>query len=109
MHLMTSIKSNIIFNSARKAMKNKTLMNSAIATAITLAAISGSAAIAADQPSANEKCYGIVKAGKNDCAAGPGTSCAGTSAKDGQANAWMYVPKGTCEKIVGGSLTPPAK
>ena len=53
-----------------------------------------------------EKCYGVAKAGKNDCAAGPGTSCAGTSTKDGQKDAWMYVLKGTCEKIVGGSKTP---
>lgn len=51
-----------------------------------------------------EKCYGIAKAAKNDCAAGPGTSCAGTSTTDNQGNAWMYVAKGTCEKIVGGSL-----
>jgi len=51
-----------------------------------------------------EKCYGVAKAAKNDCAAGPGTSCAGTSTSDGQKDAWMYVAKGTCEKIVGGSL-----
>jgi len=43
-----------------------------------------------------EKCYGISMAGKNDCAAGPGTSCAGTSKMDYQANAWKYVAKGTC-------------
>lgn len=51
-----------------------------------------------------EKCFGVAKAGKNDCAAGPGTSCAGTSTSDAQKDAWMYVAKGTCEKIVGGSL-----
>lgn len=55
-----------------------------------------------------EKCYGIAKAGKNDCAAGPGTSCAGTSTRDAQGNAWMHVINGTCEKIVGGSLKPKA-
>jgi len=53
-----------------------------------------------------EKCYGVAKAGKNDCAAGPGTSCAGTSTSDAQKNAWMYLPKGACEKIVGGSKEP---
>ncbi|ODS24700.1 hypothetical protein AB835_02165 [Candidatus Endobugula sertula] len=53
-----------------------------------------------------EKCYGVAKAGKNDCAAGPGTSCAGTATNDGQGNAWMFVPKGSCEKLVGGSLEP---
>ncbi|MFT5083455.1 MAG: putative membrane protein [Lentisphaeria bacterium] len=53
-----------------------------------------------------EKCYGIAKAGKNDCASGPGTSCAGTSTTDAQKDAWMYAAKGTCEKIVGGSTEP---
>lgn len=62
------------------------------------------------QSGAKEKCYGVAKAGKNDCAAGPGTSCAGTSTKDYQGNAWKYVAKGTCEKIETpkgkGSLKP---
>ena len=53
-----------------------------------------------------EKCFGVAKAGKNDCAAGKGTSCAGSSKVDGQKDAWMYVAKGTCEKLVGGSLEP---
>jgi uncharacterized membrane protein len=43
-----------------------------------------------------EKCYGVAKAGKNDCAAGSGTSCAGTSTTDYQGNAWTYVEEGTC-------------
>ncbi|HEU0201572.1 MAG TPA: DUF2282 domain-containing protein, partial [Burkholderiaceae bacterium] len=46
-----------------------------------------------------EKCYGIAKAGQNDCAAGPGTTCAGTSKVDYQGNAWKYVARGTCEKV----------
>jgi uncharacterized membrane protein len=45
-----------------------------------------------------EKCYGVALKGKNDCAAGPGTTCAGTSVRDYQGNAWTYVAKGTCEK-----------
>jgi len=57
-----------------------------------------------------EKCYGVAKAGQNDCAAGPGTSCAGTSTRDYQGNAWKLVPKGTCTSIQtprgNGSLTP---
>lgn len=53
-----------------------------------------------------EKCYGVSLSGKNDCAAGPGTSCAGTSTVDAQGNAWMFVPKGTCERLVGGNLEP---
>lgn len=72
----------------------------AVATAIALGAVPSSAA----KPD-TEKCYGIAKAGKNDCKAGPGTTCAGTSTKDGQGNSWMFVLKGSCEKIVGGSLT----
>jgi len=51
-----------------------------------------------------EKCYGVAKAGKNDCAAGAGTSCQGTSTIDGQGNAWMLVPAGSCDKIINGSL-----
>ncbi len=87
-------------------MINKALLGAAVAAAITVGATSGSiihSATAQDQ--APEKCYGVAKAGLNDCAAGPGTSCAGTSTVDGQDNAWMYVLSGSCEKIVGGSLT----
>lgn len=47
---------------------------------------------------AQEKCFGVALAGKNDCAAGAGTSCAGTSRSDHQANAWKNVPAGTCLK-----------
>ncbi|AQR61588.1 hypothetical protein BZG35_07925 [Brevundimonas sp. LM2] len=57
-----------------------------------------------------EKCYGVALAGKNDCAAGPGTTCAGTSVRDYQGNAWKNVPAGTCTSIQtprgNGSLTP---
>ena len=49
---------------------------------------------------AKEKCYGVSLAGKNDCAAGPGTSCEGTSVNDFQGNAWTYAPKGVCEHVV---------
>lgn len=56
-----------------------------------------------------EKCYGVAKAGQNDCKAGAGTTCAGTQAKDYQKNAWKLVPAGTCTKIKTpngfGSLT----
>ena len=50
-----------------------------------------------------EKCYGVAKAGKNDCQTA-NSSCAGTSKRDGQGDAWIYVPVGTCDRIVGGSL-----
>ena len=50
------------------------------------------------QPADKEKCYGVALKGKNDCAAGPGTTCAGTSKTDFQGNAWSLLAKGTCEK-----------
>lgn len=49
-----------------------------------------------------EKCYGVVKAGKNDCGA-RGHSCAGQATKDADPKEWIYLPKGACDKIVGGS------
>jgi uncharacterized membrane protein len=50
-----------------------------------------------------EKCFGVAKAGKNDCAARDGSnSCAGHSKKDSDSNNWIYVPLGLCEKLVGG-------
>ncbi|WP_394729801.1 DUF2282 domain-containing protein [Altererythrobacter sp. GH1-8] len=64
----------------------------------------------AAQSGGMEKCYGVAKAGKNDCVAGPGTSCAGTSTRDYQGDAWKLVKKGTCTSIETpkgkGSLTP---
>lgn len=65
-------------------------------TAMTLAALASGAALAQDKKVEMEKCYGVSMAGKNDCAAGPGTTCAGTSKMDYQGNAWKNVPKGTC-------------
>lgn len=50
-----------------------------------------------------EKCYGIVKAGMNDCATAT-ASCASSATKDAQPDAFLFVPKGSCDKIVGGSL-----
>ena len=52
-----------------------------------------------------EKCYGIAKAGQNDCASTGNNSCGGTSRINADPNAWIYVPAGYCERIVGGSLT----
>ena len=80
-------------------------------TALTLGALmSGLAMAQTAAPAAMEKCYGVSLAGKNDCAAGPGTSCAGTSKVDYQANAWKNVPAGTCSTLKTpkgmGSLTP---
>ncbi len=56
-----------------------------------------------DQPEAWEKCLGIAKAGQNDCGATDGShGCAGQATKDNDPKEWVYVPEGTCEKIVGG-------
>jgi uncharacterized membrane protein len=68
-----------------------------LASAFAVSAFS--AADAAPAKKATEKCFGVAKAGKNDCAAGPGTSCAGTSKVDYQGNAWKLVKAGTCLKI----------
>jgi len=72
---------------------NRNLANAGLAAAVALA-LAGAAVPA--QAQENEKCYGIALAGQNDCAAGPGTTCAGTSSVDYQGNAWKYVPAGTC-------------
>ncbi len=83
-------------------MKTPIFVASALAAAIATAGIVGVA-----QAAENEKCYGVVKAGKNDCQTAS-TSCAGTATSDAKPDAWFYVPVGTCEKIVGASLTPKA-
>ena len=57
----------------------------------------------AEAATEQEKCFGVALKGKNDCAAGPGTTCAGTSVRDYQGNAWKAVPKGTCEKTASPS------
>lgn len=83
-------------------------------SAFVLAALASGVAHAQDKgvsiKGEKEKCYGVSPAGKNDCAAGPGTTCAGTSKTDYQGNAWKYVAKGTCTSIKtpkgSGSLTP---
>lgn len=83
-------------------------------TALALAAVT-TATMANAAPAtkaATEKCYGVSKAGKNDCKAGPGTSCAGSSTRDYQGNAWKLVKAGTCLKIKTprghGTLAPQA-
>jgi uncharacterized membrane protein len=87
--------------------------------AAAVLALMASAAQAADKQDkgvdaaqAKEKCYGVAKAGQNDCMAGPGTSCAGTAKVDYDGQAWKNVPKGTCVTIQTpkgpGSLTPKA-
>lgn len=71
----------------------------ALSAAATVATTSATAAAPA-----MEKCYGVALKGKNDCAAGPGTSCAGTSTVNYQGNSWKHVAAGACVKM-GGTLT----
>jgi uncharacterized membrane protein len=80
-------------------MKTSLILAGAVAAAIA-APIAGTAS-AAD----NEKCYGVAAAGQNDCQSA-GNSCAGQVNQAARADAWIYVPAGTCMKINGGSLTP---
>ncbi len=79
-------------------MKNPTLVSSALAAALSLGLVAQ--AQAAD--AAKEKCYGIAKAGQNDCANLSGThSCAGQSKMDNAPDEWKYVAKGTCKDLKG--------
>ncbi|MEM9147107.1 MAG: DUF2282 domain-containing protein [Pseudomonadota bacterium] len=77
--------------------KSATFSGAVIASAVA-AAIAGAGTPTAAEAGAKEKCYGISLAGQNDCAAGPGTTCAGTSTVDYQGNAWTLVPAGDCLK-----------
>ncbi len=89
-------------------MKNlDTLMSTAISAVVAIGMLTAASTQAAEKDKAAkpEKCYSVVKAGKNDCQTA-NSACAGTSTKDGQKDAWIYLPKGTCEKIVGASLNP---
>ena len=78
--------------------------------ALSLTVLATGAHAGSDQPKPQEKCFGVSLAGKNDCAAGPGTSCAATSKVDYQGDAFVMVDKGTCTTIKtpkgAGSLTP---
>ncbi|AJO76981.1 MULTISPECIES: DUF2282 domain-containing protein [Pseudomonas] len=71
----------------------------ALGSALSIAALPTTAQAADDM----EKCFGVAMKGKNDCAAGAGTTCAGTAKVDHQANAWKLVPKGTCEKTASST------
>jgi uncharacterized membrane protein len=88
-------------------MKNvNTVVSSALAAVIAMGTLGlSSAAFAADKKEMKdmEKCYGVVKAGKNDCKT-LSNACAGHSMTDGQKDAFIAVPAGTCERIVGGSM-----
>ena len=90
-------------------MNKRVLITTAIAAAIAGSAIVSAQAEPAPEPSFKaEKCYGLAKAGKNDCASTGNNSCAGTSKANADPRAWIYVPAGYCERIVNGSLKPKA-
>lgn len=84
-------------------MKNSNL---ALAAAVsTLIAVGGALVSTPAMAAGKEKCYGVAAAGQNDCATKT-SSCAGTSKVDNQGDAFIAVPKGLCDKLTGGSLTP---
>ena len=85
-----------------------TAISSALAGLVALGALAATSQAADDDKSDDksmEKCYGVARAGKNDCA-GNAHSCAGQAKKDADGKEWVNVPKGTCERIVGGSTAP---
>ena len=80
------------------------LIASAVAAALALP-LAAEAGPAPKPKFESEKCFGIAKAGKNDCQTA-NSSCAGTSRRDNQGDAWIYMPAGSCGKVVGGSTQP---
>jgi uncharacterized membrane protein len=90
-------------NNEENTMTHSVFAASALAAAVALAmAVPAKAAPVPDPGSGFEKCFGVAKAGKNDCASGH--SCAGTATKDRSAGDFVYLPKGTCDKIAGGMM-----
>jgi uncharacterized membrane protein len=80
------------------------LVVSAVAAVLSMPLLCGAQGGPAPKPKFEaEKCYGVAKAGKNDCQTA-NSSCAGTSRRDGQGDAWLYVPAGTCDRLVNGSI-----
>lgn len=84
-------------------MNTKAIMGSTLAGIFALGAVGAVAGPAQAPDYKFEKCYGVVKAGKNDCQTNV-HACAGQATKDAQGDSWIYLPQGSCEKIVGGSL-----
>ena len=85
-------------------MNTHLLLASAVAAAIAVPTLTGAQPAPAPKFDA-EKCYGVAKAGQNDCQTA-NSSCAGTSKRDAQKDAWVYVAKGTCDRLVNGSMQP---
>ncbi len=92
-------------------MSKNTLFNARTLIAATAAVAIGGVVTAMAQPASApdftaEKCYGVSKAGSNDCASTGNSSCAGTSRVDADRNAWIFVPTGVCAKIVNAETNP---
>lgn len=90
-------------------MSARTMTSTVLTAAAVASLIAGSATaqVHPEKPTYKyEKCYGVARAGHNDCFF-VANSCAGTSAQDDDPRAWIYVPQGTCRKISGGTLEPP--
>lgn len=85
--------------------RSTSIMSLALIALATGSAVTTSGSVQAADKHEMEKCYGVAKAGRNDCATAT-SSCAGTSSSDRQKDAYIAVPKGTCSKIAGGSLAP---
>ncbi len=86
---------------------NKKTLNTLLAGAVATVAVAGASSSAHALKDGMEKCYGVVKAGKNGCgSADKAHGCAGQASVDGSGVEWIALPKGTCEKIVGGSVEP---
>lgn len=87
---------------------NSKLINAAVGSLLMAGLLMGSLGSSAAQAAEKaemEKCYGVAKAGKNDCAAN-GHACAGQAKKDADPNEWISVPTGTCERLMNGSTAP---
>lgn len=88
-------------------MTTKNKLNTILAGAVAVTAMGGMATSAHAMTDGQEKCYGVVKTGMNGCAsADKAHGCAGMAKVDGSGVEWVAVPTGTCDKLVGGSLTP---
>jgi uncharacterized membrane protein len=92
---------------AEDCMNTRVLVASVFAAAIAAPALlSAQKPVMPPKEFKTEKCYGIAKAGKNDCASTGNNSCGGSSKLNSDPKAWIYVPAGYCERIVGGTLQP---
>jgi uncharacterized membrane protein len=106
---MSGVSSPLLHNDSHEEsrMSTRYLVASAVAAAIVApVALSAQKPVPAPTAFKTEKCYGIAKAGRNDCASTGNNSCGGSSKVNSDPKAWIYVPAGYCERIVGGSLQP---